>query len=51
MLNEQELNQFIKDALQEDVRGGDHTSLASLDKNAIGKAHAQSLFGRCLPRK
>lgn len=38
MLNEQELSQFIDNALYEDVRGGDHTSLASLDKDSKGIA-------------
>lgn len=38
MLNEQELSDFIKSALYEDVRGGDYSSLASIDKNAQGKA-------------
>ncbi|MCB0506776.1 MAG: carboxylating nicotinate-nucleotide diphosphorylase [Chitinophagales bacterium] len=38
MINQEELNQFIALALQEDVREGDHSSLASIDKNAQGKA-------------
>lgn len=38
MLDNQELNKFISDALQEDVHEGDHSSLASIDKNAQGKA-------------
>ncbi|MDB5227645.1 MAG: nadC [Bacteroidota bacterium] len=38
MLNEQELSQFIDNALYEDVRGGDHTSLAALDRNTQGVA-------------
>ncbi|MCB9033104.1 MAG: carboxylating nicotinate-nucleotide diphosphorylase [Chitinophagales bacterium] len=32
------LNSFIQQALAEDVRDGDHSSLAAIDKNAIGKA-------------
>lgn len=38
MINQQELQQFITNALYEDVREGDHSSLASIDKNAQGKA-------------
>ncbi len=38
MINEQELRQFIEEALHEDVREGDHSSLASIDKNTQGKA-------------
>ncbi|MCC6584463.1 MAG: carboxylating nicotinate-nucleotide diphosphorylase [Chitinophagales bacterium] len=38
MLDNQELNKFISDALREDVHEGDHSSLASIDKNAQGKA-------------
>ena len=32
------IEQFIKDALHEDIRDGDHTSLACIDKNAIDRA-------------
>jgi nicotinate-nucleotide pyrophosphorylase (carboxylating) len=32
------VNDFIKDALLEDVGDGDHTSLACIDENAIGRA-------------
>lgn len=32
------LNQFIKNALQEDIGEGDHTSLATIPENALGKA-------------
>lgn len=35
---EEELNKLITNALQEDVREGDHTSLACIPKSAIGKA-------------
>lgn len=38
MINNQELEQFIKHALYEDVRTGDYSSLASIDKDAQGKA-------------
>ena len=38
MLDNQELNKFISDALREDVHEGDHSSLASIDKDAQGKA-------------
>ncbi|MBK9328637.1 MAG: carboxylating nicotinate-nucleotide diphosphorylase [Sphingobacteriales bacterium] len=38
MINEQELRQFIENALHEDVREGDHSSLASIDKDTQGKA-------------
>src|SRR6185437_10338162 len=32
------LDRFIENALREDVRDGDHSSLASIDYNATGKA-------------
>jgi nicotinate-nucleotide pyrophosphorylase (carboxylating) len=38
MLNEKELNQFIENALYEDVRSGDHTSLACIDRDTTGTA-------------
>jgi nicotinate-nucleotide pyrophosphorylase (carboxylating) len=38
MIDKQELQQFIKEALYEDVRGGDYSSLASIDTNTQGKA-------------
>jgi nicotinate-nucleotide pyrophosphorylase (carboxylating) len=38
MIHKQELDKFISDALHEDVHEGDHSSLASIDKNAQGKA-------------
>jgi nicotinate-nucleotide pyrophosphorylase (carboxylating) len=38
MLDKQELDQFIFNALHEDVRGGDYSSLASIDANTQGKA-------------
>ena len=38
MICEQELNEFIRLALQEDVREGDHSSLASIDAGTQGKA-------------
>lgn len=38
MINEQELNKFISDALHEDVRTGDYSSLASIDASAQGRA-------------
>ena len=34
----EELNKLITDALQEDIRDGDHTSLACIPKSAKGKA-------------
>ena len=36
---QEELNEFIERALHEDVRDGDHTSLACIPRDAIGKAH------------
>ena len=36
---QEELNEFIERALHEDVRDGDHTSLACIPADAIGKAH------------
>lgn len=36
---EKDLNNFIKNALIEDVGDGDHTSLASIPKDATSKAH------------
>ncbi len=38
MIDKQELQQFITNALHEDVRGGDYSSLASIDINTQGKA-------------
>ncbi len=38
MFNKQELDKFITDALHEDVRNGDYSSLASINANAQGKA-------------
>lgn len=38
MICEQELNEFIRLALLEDVREGDHSSLASIDAGTQGKA-------------
>ena len=38
MINNQELDKFISNALQEDVRKGDYSSLAAIDKDAQGKA-------------
>jgi nicotinate-nucleotide pyrophosphorylase (carboxylating) len=38
MIHKQELDKFIADAMREDVHEGDHSSLASIDKNAQGKA-------------
>lgn len=38
MLQEQELDLFIETALREDVREGDHTSLASLEPSTRGQA-------------
>ena len=38
MFNQEELDLFITNALHEDVREGDHSSLASIDKNTQGKA-------------
>ena len=34
----EELNAFIESALNEDIREGDHTSLACIPTTAIGKA-------------
>ena len=36
---QEELNEFIKRALHEDVRDGDHTSLACIPTDAMGRAH------------
>ena len=36
---QEELNEFIERALHEDVKDGDHTSLACIPDDAIGKAH------------
>ena len=36
---EKDLNNFIKNALIEDVGDGDHSSLASIPKDATSKAH------------
>ena len=33
-----EFNQFIQNALQEDIGSGDHSTLASIDANVQGKA-------------
>ncbi len=38
MIDKQELEQFIAQAMHEDVRGGDYSSLASIDASAQGKA-------------
>ncbi len=38
MIDQQELEQFIQLALYEDVRGGDYSSLAAIDKDTQGKA-------------
>ena len=38
MIDKLELQQFITNALHEDVRGGDYSSLASIDINSQGKA-------------
>lgn len=38
MINKQELDNFIENALIEDVRDGDHSSLAVLSKDTIGTA-------------
>ncbi|MFN8284748.1 MAG: carboxylating nicotinate-nucleotide diphosphorylase [Chitinophagales bacterium] len=38
MFDQQELDQFITNALHEDVRGGDYSSLASIDATTQGKA-------------
>jgi len=37
-LNQQEISDFIKNAIREDIGPGDYSSLASIDKNALGKA-------------
>ena len=34
---QEELNEFIERALHEDVRDGDHTSLACIPNDAMGK--------------
>ena len=36
---QEELNEFIERALHEDVKDGDHTSLACIPADAMGKAH------------
>ncbi len=38
MMDEQQLIQLIKNALQEDIGDGDHSTLASIDAGAKGKA-------------
>ncbi len=38
MIDKHELDQLIEKALQEDVRDGDHTSLAALEKDSTGSA-------------
>lgn len=38
MIDSRELDKFISDALYEDIHEGDHSSLASINKNAQGKA-------------
>ncbi len=38
MKEEEIINQFIQNALNEDVGDGDHTSLATIQKGALGKA-------------
>lgn len=38
MLNNQELDEFIIEALYEDIHEGDHSSLSSIDKDTQGKA-------------
>ena len=40
---QEELNEFIERALHEDVRDGDHTSLACIPADAMGKG---SPFGK-----
>ena len=37
-MNPQLLDQFIEEALKEDVGNGDHTSLACIDPNSVSKA-------------
>ena len=37
-LNQQEISDFIKNAIREDIGPGDYSSQASIDKNALGKA-------------
>lgn len=39
LINAEELHQFVVNALEEDVRDGDHTSLACVPADAVGKAH------------
>ena len=36
---QEEINEFIERALHEDVRDGDHTSLACIPSDAMGKAY------------
>ena len=36
---EKELDNFIKNALLEDIGDGDHTSLGCISKDTISKAH------------
>ena len=38
-MSTQELNKFIENALFEDIRDGDHTSLACIDSNSINEAN------------
>lgn len=39
LMNTDELHQFVVAALEEDIRDGDHTSLACVPADAVGKAH------------
>ena len=40
---DQELKKFIKESLKEDIKDGDHTTLACIDKNNISTAKSSSL--------
>ena len=38
-MNRKDINSFIENSLKEDIGSGDHTTLATINKNEINKAH------------
>ena len=38
-MNRDDINSFIENSLKEDIGSGDHTTLATINKNKINKAH------------
>ena len=38
-MNRKDINSFIENSLKEDIGNGDHTTLATINKNEINKAH------------